>query len=89
MWRWGNFTLGLSPLLAGRGRENLRTDAFAVRHEPQPAVVCDRLEARMLQGYDARRAPFVRDFILKENLDRFVEAIRVNQSLSHQVPCLN
>ena len=37
----------------------------------------------MLQGNDARRAPFFGDFILEENLDRFVEAICVNQPLSH------
>ena len=37
----------------------------------------------MLQGDDARRAPFFSDFILKENLDRFVEPIGVNQTLGH------
>ena len=32
----------------------------------------------MLLGHNARRSPFFSDFILKENLDCFVEAICVD-----------
>jgi hypothetical protein len=55
-----------------------RPDTSAVGDEPQPAVVGDHPEARMLQDDHARPAPFFGDFILKENLDRFVEAKCVN-----------
>jgi hypothetical protein len=55
-----------------------RPNPSAVGDEPQTVVVGERPEARMLQDDDARRAPFLGDFILEENLDRFVEAIRVN-----------
>jgi hypothetical protein len=37
----------------------------------------------MLQDDHARPAPFFGDFILKENLDRFVETICVYQALGH------
>jgi hypothetical protein len=55
-----------------------RPDSSAVGDEPQAAVVGQRPETGVLQGDDARQAPFLSDLILKENLDRFVEAIRVN-----------
>jgi hypothetical protein len=55
-----------------------RPDSSAVGNEPQPAVLGQHPEARMLQSHNSRPAPFVTFFVLNEDLDRVVEAIRVN-----------
>ena len=58
-------------------------DTFAIRHEPQLAVLGDHPEARVLQGNDARRAPFFGYFILKEDFDGIADPIGFNQTLGH------
>jgi len=55
-----------------------RSNPSAVGDEPQPAILGQHPDAGVLQGHNACRAPFFSDFILKQNLDRFVEAICVN-----------
>jgi hypothetical protein len=55
-----------------------RSNPLAVGDEPQPAVLGDHPEAWMLLSNHARPAPFFSDLILKENLDRLVEAKCVN-----------
>ena len=70
--------LTLSPLLRGEGRGNWGRIRLPLVTNHSSAVVGQHPEAGVLQGDDARRAPFVANFILKEDLDRFVEVICVN-----------
>jgi hypothetical protein len=62
------------------------SDPRAVGDEPQPAVIGQRPEARMLQTHDARRAPFIVLFILKEDLHWIADPIGFNQALGHGWP---